>query len=275
MPVYAGVFRFDSVTGVVIFERSLASGTSWSDVNFVPNGFNSILRHKLKDLAHVSVEIKAQLNVSSPGLPTACAMLFAFGDGTAHVNAPNMGTNMRVANRDWTLSPNANKTPRDYFRIGFETFPDAEKLTIDAPINSYNQASAWGGFTAAQWREVAGEFNVMRTTSLTSAGDYIVYRQDMYFNLANNQVVVTITPLSSNLDMTDWQTQTVVWDPSQPVGATVASGSLRGGFDLTNITGPAAITLNDLGEEYVNIGFTGNQAPRACEFSNLRINKPQ
>jgi hypothetical protein len=71
--------------------------------------------------------------------------------------------------------------------------------------------------------------------------------------------------------MTGWQAQTVVWDPSQPVSNVSSGGVPRGGLDLTNVTGPTAMTLAELNNEYVNLGFVGNMAPRSCEFSEFKI----
>jgi hypothetical protein len=269
-----GHFTYNASTYTLSFKRSAASGSAWADWNFIPNDGQSLLRHKLKDMKSVSVIIKAQINADQPSLGTGCGIIFGFGSGTGHPNAASLGASLRLADRDWSASPNANQTPRDYFRILYEAAMSNQKLTVDAPVNSFNMPNAWDRFTAAQWRESASEFAVMRTTSLTTAGDWLTYKQTMQFDMKAGTVTVTIQPLTSNVDMSQWQSQTVTWDISQPVTATSASGSARGGLDLTNATGATAMTLSELGEQYVTVGFTGNLAPRVCEFTQLNIEKP-
>lgn len=266
-----GHFTFQS--NKLIFERTTDSAGAWADHIFIPSDNLTTLRHKLGDLQTVSVIIKAQLNVDDPGLATGCGMVFGFGDTTGHTNAANIGASMRLGNRDWALSANADKQARDYFRIIFETGKDNEKLTIDAPINSYNGGTSWTNYTAANWRETAGEFDVMRNTTLTTAGDYITYRQDMVFDIEGGSIQVTITPLDSNLDMSQWQAQTITWDITQPVGTLSTGGSSRSGLDLTNVTGATAMSLAELAEQNVVLGFVGNLAPRLCEFSDFTIVK--
>lgn len=268
---YRGRFRLDTSSRTIIHERVTDVTNIWSDFNFIPDGNEALLRHKIGTIHKVGVVIKAQFNSNAPTIATGCGLLFGFGNGTGHPNASKLGASLRIHDRDWSLSSNSNKTARDYFRILYETQPGAEKLTIDAPINSYNGTSDWSNFTAAQWREAASEFNVMRSTDLETAGDYITYYQGITFDWDASTVQIDIVPMSSNLDTSSWRSQSVTWDLTAAVGSLAATGSSRGGLDLTNITGSAAMSMDDFKEEPVTIGFTGNQAPRVCEFSQLQI----
>lgn len=268
---YRGRFRLDSSTRTMIHERVTDVTNIWSDFNFIPDGNAALLRHKIGTIHKVGVVIKAQLNSNAPTIATGCGLLFGFGSGTGHPNASKLGASLRIHDRDWSLSSNSNKTPRDYFRILYETQPGQEKVTVDAPINSFNGTSEWSNFTASQWRESAGELDVMRSTDLQTAGDSITYYQGVTFDWDNARVQIDIVPLSSNLDMSSWIPQTVTWDLTAAVGATATTGSARGGLDLTNVNGVSAMSIGDFKEEPVTIGFTGNQAPRVCEFSQLQI----
>jgi hypothetical protein len=257
----------------MIFERTTDSAGAWADHIFIPSDNNSTLKYQLKTMNSVSVKIKAQLNVDAPGLATGCGLVFGFGASAGHSNATAIGANLRIADRDWSLAANSNKTPRDYFRVIWETGKDNERLTIDAPINSYNGGTDWTNYTASQWRESVGEFEVMRNTAIETAGDYVTYRQDIALDVAAGSITVTITPLESNVSMSGWQAQTTTWDLTQAVGTLSTGGSARSGLDLTNITGSAAMSLADLAEQYVVLGFVGNLAPRLCEFSDFKIYK--
>ncbi|MCB0357437.1 MAG: hypothetical protein KDD40_10535 [Bdellovibrionales bacterium] len=265
-----GHFLFDKKRRTLVFERSVVSGDLWADHTIYPPQ-NELLYHKLGELQTISIKIKAQINKSNPLIPTGCGLALGFGESAGHFNAVKSPISLRLFDRDWLHSFNADKTPRDYIRFVYEPYANDEKLTIDAPINSYNALKQWDNFTASRFTEAANEFNVITGPELVSEGDYIVYEQKIEFDHDTAQVSVQIKPLDSNLDMTFWQTQKVTWDTTKPSTEVNESGDPRGGLNLSSVKGQTPLTWHELKSAHLYVGFVANLAPRLCEFSELKI----
>lgn len=268
-----GQFRFDTARKTLVHERSLASGGSWNDFTLFPPDSNGMLGFfKLNQIKKISVLIKGQHNANSSF--AQCGLAFGFGTAVGHANAAGASTNLSLAGRNWASATNAAKNPRDYFRISYASQTALEKIVIDAPINSFNAASEWTNFTTAEWREAAGEIDLIgNAAGLNVAGDYITYKMTLDFDKTNRTVTVTISDLGSNVTMTGWGTsKSVVWDYTQAVGATDGvTGSARGGLDLTNVTGATAMSWDDFHKQTFKLGFVGNQMARLCEYSDLQL----
>ncbi len=266
-PALRGRFRFDSTSKSLFFERSVASTNSWNDFTLFPPSLGAVAGYSFSEINKISVVIKAQQNANSGN--SMCGLSLGFGTGTGNVNAALASTNLRLLGRNWLSATNGNKDARDFIRFGYNFGAD-EKFVIDSPINSYNRAGAWDGFTTAEWRESAGEFNLI--SGVDNAGDYLTYRMDITFDKVAHTVTALITPLASNVSMSGWApSQSFVWDYSVSSTATTGGGLPRGGLDLTNVTGTSALSWDDFHAAKFSIGFVGNQYPRSCEFSGLQV----
>lgn len=279
-----GYFSYDSSSSKLLFERtSTALDGSWSDFTFMPNGNEHLLRHKLNSIDHISLKVKATLSNSSTGtnITTMCGLSFAFGPvgGITHLagtrHSPNTGSNLNLNNR-WSSSTNSFKQPRDFFRILYSPYNQiyGEMLSVDAPFNSFTQASEWSRYTAASWSNLKDSFSIMKLNPIGVANDYLTYRLDLYFKLIDRKIEISITPLASNGDSTSWATETKIWELGAPAGALAESGSERGGLDLVGTNpGNPDLTFDQLFEEFVSIGFVGNLSPRSCEFFDFYVFK--
>ena len=265
-----GHFLYNSSKKALIFERSIISGDIWADHTIFPPN-NDKLKFTLGEIQKISLQIKAQINKTNPNIPTGCGVALGFGESSGHFSAVNSPTSLRLFDRDWRFSFNADKTPRDYIRFVYEPYAGDEKLTIDAPLNSFNALKRWDNFTASRYTETSGEFNVMTAPELNNEGDYISYKQTMEFDHKNALVTVSIEPIGSNLNSQQWQKQSVLWNINNAVDDITKGGDPRGGLDLRSVIGQSAMTWQELGTAHLHLGFVANLAPRLCEFSNLEV----
>jgi ABC-type glycerol-3-phosphate transport system substrate-binding protein len=268
-----GIFRYDSSSHAVIFERSLISFDAYNDFNFFPADPGGLLRYKLKDIYEISVVITSVYN--GPSTTSMCGLLFGFGNAAGNSSAPSMSTNLSIGGRNWATSVNSSKNPRDFIRFFYNPSNTGERVVVDAGINTYNNVPQYGGFTPSEWRESGfNEVDLINDASdFTKNGDSITYRQTLTVDRIAETITIKIEPLSSNVDMTGWKTsQSFVWNYSATVGATDAvSGNPRGGLDLTNITGPLAMPISDFHNLPFQFGFSANGGPRTCEFHDLKV----
>lgn len=268
-----GQFRFDDARKTFLYERSLASGISWNDYTIFPPDTNGMLGFfKLNEIKRISVLIKSQSNANT-GF-SQCGLAFGFGTAAGHSIATGASTELRLAGRSWAGATNPQKNPRDYFRISYSAQTAVEKVVVDAPINSFNAGSEWANFTAAEWLESAGEVNLIANgAGIDLAGDYITYKMTLQFDKDNHSIDIGVSDLGSNVTMTGWGTsKSVTWDYSAAVGTVDGvTGTARSGLDLTNVTGPGAMSLDDFHEQTFKLGFVGNQMARVCEYSDLQV----
>lgn len=265
-----GHFLFDKSRKTLIFKRSIASGDAWADHTLFPPNYEE-LKFQLNHIQKISLKIKAQINKTNPLIPTGCGIALGFGESQGHPSAVKSPTSLRLFDRDWRFSYNADKTPRDYIRFVYEPYAGDEKFTIDAPINSFNALKKWDNFTATRYSESSGDFNIMTTPEINNAGDFITYQQEIAFDHVNALVKITITPLASNLNHQQWQSQSFIWNINNAIDEISENGDPRGGLDLRSVVGQSAMTWQDIGTATLHLGFVANLAPRLCEYSDLSI----
>ena len=261
-PSRRGHFLFNQQSKTLIFKRSVASSYVWADHTIYPPNVPE-LHYALGELKKISLIIKDQINKTQPNIPTGCGIALGFGESSGHGNAENSSTSLRLLNRDWQQSLNIDKTPRDYIRFVYEPYPGDEKFTVDA-------LKRWDHFTASRYTEASGEFNVMTSPEIFTAGDYILYEQIIELSHAESLIKITINPLGSNLDSIQWQKQTVVWNINNKVNATTSSGDPSGRLDFRNMASGKTLTWQELAAANLHIGFVANLAPRLCEFSPIQ-----
>ncbi|MCB9026066.1 MAG: hypothetical protein H6625_07105 [Bdellovibrionaceae bacterium] len=265
-----GHFLFDKNRSTLVFSRAIVTGDIWADHTIFPPD-NKDLNFQLGQISSISITIKAQINKSNPNIPTGCGISLGFGETAGHYSAINSPTSLRLFDRDWKLSFNKDKTPRDFIRFVYEPYSQDEKFTVDAPINSYNALNRWDNFTASRYTEASGEFNVMTSNKISNEGDYITYKQILEFDHENALVKISIIPLDSNLDFSLWQKQSLVWNINNKVDQTNEFEDPRGGLDLRNIFGEESATWQSISKAKLHLGFVANLAPRLCEYSQLIV----